>query len=56
MSKIDIINRIQLRLGELNVYLLREATNQAAWRDNEDAQRAARDVSDLLGKLEDKEY
>ena len=55
MSKPEILKRIQLRLAELSVYVVIEATNQAGWRDNEDAQRAARDVSDLLGQLEDKD-
>jgi len=55
VTKIEIVNRIQLRLNELNVYLLKEVTGQAQWRDNEDAQRAARDVSELLSKLEDKD-
>lgn len=55
MTKLEIVNRIQIRLNELNVYVLKEALGSAAWRDNEDAQRAARDVSELLSKLEDRD-
>lgn len=55
MTKTETLNRLQLRLGELSLYVIKEATGQAQWRDNEDAQRAARDVSELLSKLEDKD-
>lgn len=55
MTKLEIVNRIQLRLNEINAYILKVATNQSAWRDNEDAQRASRDVSDLISKLDDED-
>jgi hypothetical protein len=55
VTKLEIVNRIQLRLNEVNAYTLKVVTNQAAWRDNEDAQRASRDVSDLISKLNDED-
>lgn len=56
MTKLEVINRIQARLNELGGYILKEALGHAQWRDNEDAQRASRDVTELLTKLDERDY
>lgn len=52
-DKESLITSLQIRLAEINLYALRESAGQARGNDNEDAQRAARDVSSLICKIVD---